>query len=91
MMGSREIEIKLSTPSIPGVAEGKVCGICDGEGLLDKGTSKKPEIIFCHGCDGRGGVDPTAIDLAREFSKEYLNAIMRNSGRILNAGRAANK
>ncbi len=73
-MSDDKIEIVGSTPAVPGAADGKVCGQCDGDGLLGDQTYGEA-VIFCDNCDGRGGTDAKAVDRARQFSASYREAL----------------
>jgi len=62
-------ELAGSAPAVPGVAAGKVCDACDGEGELE---TEAREIIKCHVCKGTGGTDAEAVAKARRFSAAYF-------------------
>lgn len=67
------------TPPVPGVAEGKVCDACDGEGEVYADDAKPWEgdhrTKVCPSCNGTGGTDPKAVEAARKFSRQYAKAL----------------
>ncbi|RTL30019.1 MAG: hypothetical protein EKK55_02570, partial [Rhodocyclaceae bacterium] len=63
-----------SSPAVPGVAEGLVCGECDGDGSLETGTGKS---VRCGACKGAGGTDPAAVERARAFSAAYKTQLLK--------------
>ncbi len=66
------LEVVGSTPAVPGVAEGKVCAACDGDGILEGDNGRQG---FCNPCGGRGGTDAAAVSKARDFSVAYARAL----------------
>jgi predicted RNase H-like HicB family nuclease len=64
-------EIVGCTPETPGVSSGKVCGACDGDGLLGVDTPDGEVAVWCDSCNGTGGTDPEAVSKARQFSADY--------------------
>lgn len=68
---SPEIEIVGCSPRMP---DG-VCLLCDGDGDLgDPNYGEK--VILCPECDGTGGDDPSAVELARRFNNIYREALL---------------
>ncbi len=67
------VDVAGGTPPVPGVAEGKVCATCEGDGTLDSPDGR--EQALCHDCDGTGGRDPLAVAKAVQFSLDYKAAL----------------
>ncbi|MEK9723524.1 MAG: hypothetical protein VW405_08570, partial [Rhodospirillaceae bacterium] len=66
-----------SSPAVPGVAEGLVCGVCSGDGRVGVASLSSAETVACTACKGAGGSDPAAVEVARKFNGAYFAALQK--------------